>query len=115
MEQGEPNPSMLTFLALVQRRPGMYLGMDDERPDRRLDALGHLIAGCCCALYAHCPADPGFAEWAAFPDRLADRFGWSMSQGPIWAIRHASANDEEAWTKFWVLLEEFTTFKPIAG
>jgi hypothetical protein len=106
---------MLTFLALVQKRPGMYLGMDDELPDRRLAALGHLIAGYCCALYAHRPRDSGFDEWAAFPERLSARFGWSMSQGPIWAIRHASSSDEEAWTKFWALLEELTDFKPIAG
>jgi hypothetical protein len=115
MEQGPPGPSLLTYLALVQRRPGMYLGMDDQRPDRRLDALRHLINGYCGAIHAHRPRDPGFDEWTAFPERLVARFGWSMSQGPIQAIRDASSSDEEAWTKFWALLRELTAFEPIGG
>ena len=106
---------MLTFLALVQKRPEMYLGMAAENPDRRLDALEHLIAGYSGAVFAHMIPDRGFEEWAAFPDRLANRFGWSMCQGPVRAIRHASSTDEEAWTRLWGLLEQFTDFKPIAG
>jgi hypothetical protein len=38
-----------------------------------------------------------------------------MSQGPIRAIRRASATDDEAWARLWSLLEEFTDFEPIAG
>lgn len=105
---------MLTVLSLVNKRPGMYLGIADESADRRLDALEHLIAGYSLAVFQHGASDRGLDEWAVFPQRLTDRFGWSMSQGPIRAIRHASANDEEAWAKFWVLLKEFTDFGSIA-
>jgi hypothetical protein len=115
MEQAKPLPSMLTVLSLVNRRPGMYLGIADESPARRLDALEHLIDGYSLAVFQHGVSDRGFDEWAAFPQRLIDRFGWSMSQGPIRAIRHASANDEVAWARLWALLEELTDFKPIAG
>jgi hypothetical protein len=106
---------MLTLLALVQKRPGMYLGPAAERPDRRLDALEQLISGFYWAIHSHQVRDRGFDEWASFHDRLADRFGWSMSKGPIQAIRHASSNDDEAWEKLWSLLEEHTSFKRIAG
>jgi hypothetical protein len=114
MEQRRPGPSMLTFLALVQKRPGMYLGMADESPDSRLDALELLIAGYAGAVYTHDLKDPGFDQWAGFPSRLAFQFGWTMSQGPIRAIRDASSNDEEAWARFWSLLRDFTDFQPIA-
>src|SRR6516165_11583536 len=112
--EGKPGPSMLTFLALVQKRPGMYLGTAAESPDRRLEALEHLVAGYAWAVYAHSLRDPGFDQWAAFPNQLATRFGWSMSQGPIRAIRRASSTDDEAWVRLWSLLEEFTDFDPIA-
>ena len=108
-------PSLLAFLALVEKRPGMYLGQADQLPDRRLDALEHLISGYCCAVYAHGLKDPGFEQWADFPNYLEKRFGWSMCQGPIRAIRHASSNDVEAWTRFWQLLHEFAEFDVIAG
>jgi hypothetical protein len=93
----------------------MYLGTDDETPGCRLDALEHLIAGYYWAVRAHRILDPGVDRWIEFPSHLAARFGWSMSQGPIRAIRQASESDAEAWTRFWSLLHEFAQFDPFAG
>ncbi len=106
---------MLTLLALIERRPGMYLGPDGENPDRRLDALELYIAGYSGAVYAHGLRDPGFDKWAAFSNHLGTRFGWSMREGPIRAIRRAAANETEAWMKFWSLLHEFADFGLVAG
>ena len=98
---------MLALLALIERRPGMYLGAEGESPDRRLGALEFFIAGYCGAVYAHGLRDPGFDKWAAFSDHLETKFGWSMREGPIRAIRRASANEADAWVRFWSLLHEF--------
>ena len=101
---------MLTLLALIERRPGMYLGPDGENPDRRLDALEHFIAGYCGAVYAHGLRDPGFEKWIAFLDHLGTKIGGNSGEGPMRAIRGSSANEADAWGRFWSLLHEFTDF-----
>jgi hypothetical protein len=66
-----------------------------------------LIVGYSLAVYHHRLSDSGWVAYASFPDYLRERFGWSMSCGPIAAIRQDAGGDDEAWDRFWDLLWEF--------
>jgi hypothetical protein len=81
-------------------------GSNDQR-GKQLGNLEMLIAGYALAVYHHGLRDPGFDAYAGFPEFLRDRFGWSMSCGPIAAVRQVSLSDDDAWTRFWDLLWEF--------
>ncbi len=86
----------------------MYLGSNDQRGDQ-LRSLESLIHGYTLALQRH-GIDEGVADFAReFAGYLQERFSWSTSCGPIAAVRDASKDDEEAWTTFWVLVEDFRT------
>src|SRR5688572_23772981 len=98
--------SMYDVLELVRARPSMYVGGDESQYDRRLAGLEMLIAGYSLAVYHHVLQDAGWEDYASFPEYLGARFGWSMSRGPIVAIRDAAASDKEAWDLFWKTLEE---------
>ncbi len=100
----EQGPSLLTMLALVEKRPSMYLGYDESHRAQQLDALESFIAGYCAAVHHHGLIDAGYTAYARFPDYLRNRFGWSMSCGPIAAIREHSDRDAAAWDLFWTLL-----------
>lgn len=102
----EVGPSLLTTLALVEKRPSMYLGYDESHRAEQLDALESFIAGYGAAVHQHRLDDEGFTMYATFPDFLRKRFGWSMSCGPISAIREHSNGDAAAWDLFWTLLWE---------
>ncbi len=107
MKEPAPNPSLFGVLAAIQQRPGMYVGGSDADYATQLDRLDMLIQGYLIALRSHQIEDDGAAAYRAFPDYLAKRFGWSMSQGPIRAIRHATPSDREAWDLFWKLLDDY--------
>jgi hypothetical protein len=107
--------SMYDVLELVRARPSMYVGWDDSQYDRRLAGLEMLIAGYSLAVYHHGLKDSGWEEYASFPSYLQERFGWSMSCGPIVAIRDAAASDREAWDLFWRLLQEFRDSRSQSG
>jgi hypothetical protein len=100
-------PSLFVILELVEKRPSMYVGFSDEERGAQLLGLEMLIAGYSLAVYQHRLNDPGWLAYASFPDYLQERFDWSMSCGPIRAIRDACGTDHEAWNRFWDLLREF--------
>jgi hypothetical protein len=106
-----PSPSLFTILGLVQMRPGMYVGGTDSERTLQLDNLEMLITGYSLAVRQHQLRDAGFDLYAGFSSYLEERFGWSMSQGPISAIRHAATSDTEAWENFWRLLWDFRDAK----
>lgn len=102
-----PEPSLFTVLVVVEKRPSMYLGFDDQNRGKQLHALEAFIAGYFSALHQHRLHDRGFDTYARFPDYLRARFGWSVSRGPIAAIREHSSSDAAAWEQFWTLLRDF--------
>jgi hypothetical protein len=104
----------LSFLSKVHQRPGMYVGGMDADYATQLDRLEMLIHGYLIALRSHQIEDVGAAAYGAFPEYLRSRFGWSMSQGPIRAIRRACPSDREAWELFWSLLADFTALQKSA-
>jgi len=106
-ESESPQPSLFTILGLVEARPALYVGYPDDRRGEQLRALEALIAGYFLAVAQHQVRDPGCIAYGDFPAYLRERCGWSMTSGPIDAVRRASESDAEAWTSFWTLLREF--------
>jgi hypothetical protein len=96
---------LFELLALIEKRPEMYLGGADGEIDRRLNHLELLLHGYNIAVRRHHPPSEGFQR--RFGEYLQGRFGWSMSRGPIRAIQDEADNDEDAWTLFWRLVDEF--------
>jgi hypothetical protein len=115
MTDTTPMASLFDVLELVEKRPGLYVGYSDAERGDQLLALETLIRGYAQAIHHHGIRDPGWDAYAAFPGYLQERFGWSMSCGPIAAIRSASAGDEDAWKRFWALLWEFRTQRCVPG
>lgn len=105
----QPNAvrSFFTLMELIEKRPGMYVGYSDGQRDEQLRSLEMLIVGYSLAVELHDARDPGFEAYSGFADYLRGRFGWSMSSGPIAAIRQASGSGDDAWSRFWQLLSEF--------
>jgi hypothetical protein len=99
--------NLFEFLDKVEKRPGMYVGGETART--RLDSLEDLIHGYETALAVHGITEQGTDFIRDFADYLRSEFGWSMSCGPIAAIRVACNDDDIAWTRFWTLLREYRT------
>ena len=102
-----PSKSFFEVMALIEKRPGMYVGYGERERDKQLQGLEMLVAGYDLAVNHHGIRDAGLDAFARFPEYLRDRFGWSMSCGPIVAIRNVSTSPEDAWDLFWRLLWEF--------
>jgi hypothetical protein len=95
------------LLEEVQKRPSMYLGSNAQ--GEQLRNLELLVSGYTLALQRH-----GIRERVAdfsrdFAKYLHDRFDWGVSCGPVAAVRDASKNEEETWSTFWKLVQEFRT------
>jgi hypothetical protein len=66
-----------------------------------------MLIGYELALVEHGVEDPGKDFMRRFGAYLRARFGWSMSYGPLAAIRDHAANHRRAFEEFWKLLAEF--------
>lgn len=85
----------------------MYIGYDDQELDRRWAALEAMLIGYEYALTEHSLQEPGTDFLRRFGAFLRARFGWSMSCGPLFAIRQHVADDQQAFEEFWKLVAEF--------
>ena len=65
-----------------------------------------LLHGYSLAMHQHELTEAGRDFLGAFGEYLRGRFGWSMSMGPIAAIREAAA-DEDEWALFWTLVADY--------
>jgi len=99
--------SVFDLLDDVRKRPSMFVGWDEWERRRQLEALESMLFGYQRAVVQHGLDDPGRALLTGFGDYLQARFGWSMSCGPIGAILEHSPTEQEAWTRFWVLLDDY--------
>jgi hypothetical protein len=106
MDESPKPPSLLTILWLVEKRPGMYLGPDDDR-GRQLDNLEILISGYFLAISQHGLRDSGVDLYSGFGAYLESRFAWNVSGGPVRAIRREAPSDAVAWGEVWRLLWEY--------
>ena len=109
MTVAEPAPraSLLTWLDLIEKRPGMYLGASPPNFGAMLDRLESWIVGYSEAVRTHQIRDAGIELYWAFLPFLEKRLGRSVEQGTIPTIRVLSGNDAEAWDTYWRLLKEF--------
>ena len=87
-------------LAEIRRRPEMHLGRLD------LEDLDTFLAGYHKALFDH-GLDEGEDPPGEFGRFIARRYGWPMDSGPLAAIRLHSTSPQEAWKRFWELLDDF--------
>jgi len=99
-------PTIFDLLENVERRPYMYLG--GSGPKDLLIGLELFLSGYEAAISHHSVDDaPGKQFMREFGEYLSAKYDWSMSCGPIAAIRDAAANDEDAWKMFWKLVNEY--------
>ena len=105
-EQGAMR-NIFDLLDIIKARPGMYVGGDSESRRSQLRNLELLICGYEGALDLHKIQEHGRNFSRTFSDYLRERFGWSMSCGPIVAIEKACQDDAEAWQRFWELIADF--------
>lgn len=95
--------SLFDWLAEARRRPGMFV---------RGHSLAELESQCIgweAALATHAIADPGAGFSSRFRDWLRATQGVGVARGWAEAIRRGAASDEEAWERFFTLLDEFQT------
>ncbi len=95
--------SIFDLLKEIKKRPGMYvLNNNYEQQYRELQVL---IVGYELALETHKISEPGRDFMKRFGIFLNNKYGWSMSCGPLAAIEVECQCSEKAWFRFWELLE----------
>jgi hypothetical protein len=94
------------MLQEVRKRPSMWV------PDKSLADLETMVDGYSNALLAHGIEEIGSRFNVRFRDYLWTRFQWSMSIGWARAILARSRDADEAFDRFFVLLDEFHAAVP---
>jgi len=105
-----PKPSILTVLTVIQQRPSMYLGWDEQARRAQLQALEAVIAGYSLALYQHRTGSDDLAMIGELKKFLRKKSGADNLSG-IGQILATSATEAEAWARVWALIDEFRELK----
>src|SRR5262245_48093933 len=91
----------------IRLRPSMFLGGADDRRDEQMRNLELVMSGYALALRVH-RIDEKVADFQRdFSKYLYERYGWSMSCGPMAGILIATSNGDDAWRQLWLLVDEF--------
>ena len=93
--------SLFDWLDEARQRPGMFVH------GKSLAELESQCTGWEAALQAHGIDEAGAGFNRAFRDWLRAEHGMSVARGWAEAIRRDAASDEEAWERFFTLLEAF--------
>ena len=99
--------SVFDLLEAIQKRPTLYVGWSEDRREDQMRDLEMLLHGYSAALHQHDVNEPGRNFLSKFSEYLRARYGWSMSCGPVVAIRNASTNADDAWELFWKLVWDY--------
>ena len=92
---------ILDLLQDIRKRPGLFLGKVS------LELLNAFIGGCCCYCSKLNGCFPDF--FYKFQRFIENRYQDQSEQGWWSIIRFSCNNDEEAFYKFFDLLDEFLT------
>lgn len=95
-------------LKMISQRPYMYLG-GDAQTDRfeLLCRVEVLLFGYSLAVSIHGGEEPvadfhrGFSQW------LTSAYRWDLTCGPTGALMQHTSGPEEAWKRFWELVDEY--------
>jgi hypothetical protein len=101
MTPERPSHDLYDHLVAIQRRPLIYLR------DLSLDELERVCHGYVMALRAHGIEEFGSDFDERFDDFLRRRYEWDTSRGWAPAIRDQCPSDQDAFHRFFELLEEF--------
>jgi hypothetical protein len=93
--------SLPDWLDEARKRPGMFVR------GKSLAELESQCTGWQAALAAHGIDEPGAGFNPAFRDWLRTEHRMSVARGWADAIRRGAASDDEAWGRFFTLLEAF--------
>jgi hypothetical protein len=96
-----PYSDLYGMLQEVRRRPSMWVH------DKSLADLETMLHGYSNALLVHGIQEYGTGFNARFRGYLARRFGWSISLGWAWAITANCRDTNEAFDRFFGLVDEF--------
>ncbi len=100
---------LFDWLQEARQRPGMFV---------RAKSLAELEAQCVgweAGLRAHGIVELGGGFNVGFRDWLRAEYGMSVAGGWARAIRVGCSTDEEAWERFFALVDEFRGLPPAAG
>jgi hypothetical protein len=99
--------SVFEVIDEIRKRPGLYVGGDENQRVMQLQNLEQLLFGYSLALRQHRIEEPVADFIRQFGEYLRDTKGWSASCGPVAAIIEHARSDSEAWELFWTLIDEF--------
>ncbi|NTX51807.1 hypothetical protein [Myxococcus sp. CA039A] len=99
--------SIFDFLRQVEQRPSMYLGYMNNQREEQLSSLEFVIMGYTCAIQQHQLVEPTLNFREDFGNFLRQKYGWSMSTGPIGAVLREYSDKETSWKVFWTHVWEF--------
>jgi hypothetical protein len=94
---------LFDLLQVIKERPGMYVL--NNTYDEQFRELEVLFLGYELALSNYNISEVGSQFRNDFGGFLRSKYHWSMSCGPMAAIRLEFESSEKAWFKFWELLE----------
>lgn len=100
-------PSVFDALDEIRKRPSMFLGGDESHRSQQLQNLEQLLSGYSIALRLHEIQEPVADFVRDFGAFIWKEKGWSVSCGPVAAVREVTKTDQEAWNLFWTLVDEF--------
>lgn len=99
------NRDVFDLLDEVRARPSMYIRFDV--PERRLEDLQYILFGYSMAIESHRIEECGRSFMRNFGHFIRRVRGWSVSAGVVVAIRSNCAGEDEAWSMFWSLVDEY--------
>jgi hypothetical protein len=85
----------------------MYLGWDDDDRKAQLEALEGVLMGYSYAVALHSVPDTGADFLPALAAFIRLRYGWEVSAGAIAAVRAHSDDDRAAWSRLWLIVDDF--------
>jgi hypothetical protein len=95
------------LLAEIRKRPGMYVGGGPDDRIEQMSSLEMLLRGYGWAVEINKAPEPVPDFFSGFSSWLKTRFHWSLSCGPMAAIQDHCKTPEEAWERFWTLVDEY--------